>query len=63
MQSRAFSTRILALLLALLLAQPLSLMAQGAAPQLPNPGTTGMNRQQTRLSIQFPSRPIYSKLR
>ncbi|MGZ4854768.1 MAG: M48 family metallopeptidase [Candidatus Angelobacter sp.] len=46
MQSRAFSTRILALLLALLLAQPLSLMAQGSAPQMPNPGTTGMNRQQ-----------------
>ncbi|MGZ4874855.1 MAG: M48 family metallopeptidase [Candidatus Angelobacter sp.] len=46
MQSRAFSTRILALLLALLLAQPLSLMAQGSAPQMPNPGTTGMNKQQ-----------------
>ncbi|MGZ4900528.1 MAG: M48 family metallopeptidase [Candidatus Angelobacter sp.] len=46
MQSRAFSTPILALLLALLLAQPLSLMAQGSAPQMPNPGTTGMNKQQ-----------------
>jgi Zn-dependent protease with chaperone function len=38
---------MLALVLALLLAQPLALMAQGgSAPQLPNPGTTGMNRQQ-----------------
>jgi len=38
---------MLALVLALLLAQPLALMAQGgAAPQLPNPGNTGMNRQQ-----------------
>lgn len=46
MRSSNFSTRILALLLALLLAQPLALMAQGSAPQLPNPGTTGMNRQQ-----------------
>src|SRR5438270_5708210 len=49
MQSRNFSTRMLALVLALLLAQPLALMAQaqgGSAPQLPNPGATGMNRQQ-----------------
>src|SRR4029077_997875 len=48
MQSRNFSTRMLALVLTLLLAQPLALMAQGggSAPQLPNPGTTGMNRQQ-----------------
>jgi Zn-dependent protease with chaperone function len=40
---------MLALVLALLLAQPLALMAQaqgGSSPQLPNPGTTGMNRQQ-----------------
>lgn len=38
---------MLALVCALLLAQPLALMAQGgAAPQLPNPGATGMNRQQ-----------------
>ena len=42
MQSRNFSTRMLALVLTLLLAQPLALMAQGgSAPQLPNPGTTG----------------------
>jgi Zn-dependent protease with chaperone function len=40
---------MLALVVTLLLAQPLALMAQaqgGSAPQLPNPGTTGMNRQQ-----------------
>lgn len=49
MQSRNFSTRMLALVFALLLAQPLASMAQAqgsSAPQLPNPGTTGMNRQQ-----------------
>src|SRR3954463_2228573 len=51
MQSRNFSIRTLALLLALLLAQPLALMTKleaeaGGAPQLPDPGTTGMNRQQ-----------------
>ena len=51
MQTRNFSTRTLALLLALLLAQPLALMtklqAEGtSSPTLPNPGTTGMNRQQ-----------------
>jgi Zn-dependent protease with chaperone function len=38
---------MLAIVIALLLARPLALMAQGgSAPQLPNPGTTGMNRQQ-----------------
>jgi Zn-dependent protease with chaperone function len=40
---------MLALVFTLLLAQPLALMAQaqgGSAPQLPNPGATGMNRQQ-----------------
>src|SRR5947209_11008224 len=49
MQSRNCCTRMLARVLALLLAQPLALMAQaqgGSAPQLPNPGATGMNRQQ-----------------
>src|SRR3954464_3922670 len=51
MQSRNFSIRTLALLLALLLAQPLPLRTKleaeaGGAPQLPDPGTTGMNRQQ-----------------
>jgi Zn-dependent protease with chaperone function len=47
MQSRNFSTRTLALLLALLLTQPFALMAEGTStPALPDPGTTGMNRQQ-----------------
>jgi Zn-dependent protease with chaperone function len=47
MQTRNFSTRTLALLLALLLTQPLALMAEGTStPTLPDPGTTGMNRQQ-----------------
>jgi Zn-dependent protease with chaperone function len=51
MQSRDFSLRTLALLLALLLTQPLAFMTQaqaeaGGVPQLPDPGTTGMNRQQ-----------------
>lgn len=47
MQTRNFSTRTLALLLALLLTQPLTLMAEGTStPALPDPGTTGMNRQQ-----------------
>ena len=49
MQSRSFFNRMLALVFTLLLAQPLALIAQaqgGSAPQLPNPGTTGMNRQQ-----------------
>lgn len=49
MQSHSFSTRMLALVFTLLLAQPLALTGQaqgGSAPQLPNPGTTGMNRQQ-----------------
>ena len=47
MPSRNLSTRMLALVFALLLARPLALIAQGgSAPQLPNPGATGMNRQQ-----------------
>ena len=49
MQSRSFTTRMLALVFTLLLAQPLVLMGQaqgGSTPQLPNPGATGMNRQQ-----------------
>jgi beta-barrel assembly-enhancing protease len=50
MQTRNFSIRTLALLLALLLTQPFALtklQAEAAgAPQLPDPGTTGMNRQQ-----------------
>jgi Zn-dependent protease with chaperone function len=47
MQTRSFSTRMLVLLLALVLTQPFALTAEGAStPQLPDPGTTGMNRQQ-----------------
>lgn len=51
MQRRNFSSRTLALILALLLTQPFALMmkmqAEGtSAPTLPDPGTTGMNRQQ-----------------
>jgi beta-barrel assembly-enhancing protease len=50
MQTRNFSTRMLALLLALVLTQPFALataQAEGAsAPTLPDPGNTGMNKQQ-----------------
>src|ERR1700732_1438355 len=51
MQTRNLSTRTLALLLALLLGQPMALMTKlqaeaASVPQLPDPGTTGMNRQQ-----------------
>ena len=45
MRSPKFSVPTLALL-ALLLAQPLALLAQSSTPQLPDPGTTGMNKQQ-----------------
>ncbi len=50
MQTRNFSIRMLALLLALVLTQPFALttaQAEGASePTLPEPGTTGMNKQQ-----------------
>jgi Zn-dependent protease with chaperone function len=46
MRSRNFSTRMLALVLTLMLAQPFALMAQSSQPTLPDPGATGMNRQQ-----------------
>jgi beta-barrel assembly-enhancing protease len=58
MQTRNFSARMLALLLALVLTQPLALMTQAQAeaagvPQLPDPGKTGMNReQQQQLGLQ-----------
>jgi Zn-dependent protease with chaperone function len=58
MQTRNFSTRTLALLLALLLAQPLALMTKlqaeaAGVPQLPDPGNTGMTRpQQQQLGLQ-----------
>jgi beta-barrel assembly-enhancing protease len=58
MQTRNFSARMLALLLALALTQPLAFMTQAQAeaagvPQLPDPGKTGMNReQQQQLGLQ-----------
>lgn len=53
MQSRNFSTRALALVLVILLAQPFALMAQSSTPQLPDPGSPGMNKeQQEKLGLQ-----------
>jgi beta-barrel assembly-enhancing protease len=58
MQTRNFSARMLALLLALVLTQPLAFMTQAQAeaagvPQLPDPGKTGMTReQQQQLGLQ-----------
>jgi beta-barrel assembly-enhancing protease len=58
MQTRNFSARMLALLLVLVLTQPLAFMTQAQAeaagvPQLPDPGKTGMNReQQQQLGLQ-----------
>src|SRR3954466_5363789 len=47
MQTSKFSTQMLALVLTLLLAPPLELMAAGTStPTLPDPGSTGMNKQQ-----------------
>ena len=45
MQAQKFSIRALALGLALLLTQPF-MLAQGSSPQLPDPGSPGMNKQQ-----------------
>jgi len=53
MQSRKFSTRALALALTLLLTQPMALLAQGSQPQLPDPGSPGINKeQQEKLGLQ-----------
>jgi predicted Zn-dependent protease len=57
MQTRNFSIRMLALLLALVLTQPFALTAAQAAgtstPTLPDPGKTGMTReQQQQLGLQ-----------
>src|SRR6266853_1730101 len=53
MQSRKFSTRALALVLSLLLTQPLALLGQSSQPQLPDPGSPGMNmEQQEKLGLQ-----------
>src|ERR1043165_7975832 len=46
MQAQKFSTRALALTLALLIAQPFALMAQSSQPVLPDPGSPSMNKQQ-----------------
>jgi hypothetical protein len=53
MQSRKFSTRALALVLTLLLAQPFTLMAETGQPALPDPGSPGMTKeQQEKLGLQ-----------
>ena len=53
MQHRKLSTRALALALTVLMTQPFALMAQGSSPQLPDPGTTGMTKeQQEQLGLQ-----------
>ena len=58
MQTRNFSVRMLALFLALVLTQPLAFITQAQAeasgvPQLPDPGKTGMTReQQQQLGLQ-----------
>ena len=53
MQQRKFSTRALALVLTVLMAQPFALMAQSSTPQLPDPGAPGMNKeQQEQLGLQ-----------
>jgi predicted Zn-dependent protease len=53
MRSRKFSTRALALVLTVLLAQPFTLMAQAGQPTLPDPGSPGMNKeQQEKLGLQ-----------
>jgi len=46
MQHRKLFTRVLALALTVLMAQPFALMAQSSSPQMPDPGNTGMNKQQ-----------------
>jgi beta-barrel assembly-enhancing protease len=46
MQQRKLSTRVLALALTILMAQPFALLAQSSTPQMPDPGATGMNKQQ-----------------
>jgi len=46
MQQQKFSTRVLALILTALLAVPYTALAQSSSPQLPDPGATGMNKQQ-----------------
>src|SRR6476659_5981587 len=53
MQQRKLSTRVLALALTVLIAQPFALMAQSSSPQLPDPGSPGMTKeQQQQLGVQ-----------
>ena len=54
MKQPMFHVRALALILALAIAQPLSLVAQGSEPQLPDPGTvSGITRdQQIQVGLQ-----------
>jgi Zn-dependent protease with chaperone function len=53
MQARKFSTRALALTVALLMTQPLALPGQIASPTLPNPGSPSLNKeQQKKLGLQ-----------
>jgi len=67
MQTRNFSARMLALLLALVLTQPLAFMTQAQAeaagvPQLPDPGKTGMSpQQQQQLGLQAMSE-VYKQM-
>jgi Zn-dependent protease with chaperone function len=53
MQQRKLFKRALALVLTVLMAQPFALMAQSSTPQLPDPGSPGMNKeQQEQLGLQ-----------
>ena len=53
MPLRKLSTRALVFALTVLLAQPSALFAQSSSPQLPDPGSPGMNReQQQKLGLQ-----------
>src|SRR5215472_17021572 len=53
MQARRFSARALALTLTVLLTQPFALLAQSSSPQLPDPGSPSMNKeQQEKLGLQ-----------
>jgi predicted Zn-dependent protease len=62
MQARKLSSRVLALVLTALLAQPFALMAQGTQPQLPDPGTTGMNKQQQEQLGQQAMGEVYKQM-
>ena len=62
MQRRNFLTRTMALLLALQIAAPVSYGAASSAPQLPNPGSAGISRQdQEKLGLQA-SAEVYKQM-